>query len=243
MNALLSLMIAAAPLAEVKVEEKLGAQIPNDLLFTDHRGEPVRFSDLGGRRPIVLVLAYYRCPMLCSLVQNGVGRTLAESEAQAGRDFDLVTISFDPDETPADAAKRRASVREESWRFLVGDAGTIDRLLDVTGVSVAKDPSTGQWAHAAVYLMLTPDRRLSRYFYGFDIPPAEFEMALADASRGKSKPSLAQILLRCFSYDPSQRRYAAPISLAFRAGGVVLFFTVFGMVALLFARERRRRSS
>jgi protein SCO1/2 len=234
-------LLIAAPLSEVDVDEKLGQVVP-DLLLTDHRGEALRLSQLGNG-PIVLVLAYYRCPMLCSLVQNGVSSLVEKSELRPGRDFSLATVSFDPSESIADASKRRASVTQRDWRFLVGDPPAIEQLLESTGVSVAKDPNTGQWAHAAVFLVLTPERRISRYFYGFDVAPADFELAISEAARGHSGASFTSFILRCFSYDPSQRLHGSFITTAFRAGGVVLFVAVFGSIALLFRRERTRRAS
>jgi protein SCO1 len=236
------LFAAPSPLTEVRIDERLGAEIPADLELTDHRGVSIRFDDLRTDRPTVLVLGYYRCPMLCSLVQNGVARTVGQLSLRPGRDFELLTVSFDPDETSADASKRHALIGELEWRFFVSDASSIARLLDTAGVRVAKDPQTGQWAHAAVFLVLTPDHRIARYFYGFEVPARELEHALVLAKRGDVQPSLVQLLLRCFSYDPATRRHGPAIATAFRIGGGVLLFLVFAPIAVLFARERRRRT-
>ncbi len=246
----LAALATPAPLEDVGVVEHLGASIPGDLKLTDQAGDEHRLDQLTtGTRPVILVLAYYRCPMLCGLVLNGVAKTVREFGGRPGQDFDLLTISFDPTEGPADADRRRTSILsgfgdpEASWPFLVADEDSVNRLLATAGVGVKRDPNTGQYAHPAVFMVLTPDRRISRYLYGFDVRPFDLKLALAEAGKGKTGPSFAKLLLRCFSYDPSTRRYGVAIATAYRIGGVVLLLGIGGVLGLLFIRERRRGSA
>lgn len=235
------------PVADIGVDEKLGAKIPEDITFLDERERRVTIGDLAsGERPVVLVLAYYRCPMLCGLVLEGVADTVIGSGKEPGEDFDLVTVSFDPEDHPAQAHKRKRPVlakfeEEVPWTFLSGDPSNVARLLDAVGVRVRKDPKSGQYAHPAVFLVLTPKGEISRYLYGFEIRPFDLEMALAEASRGNSGPSFSKLLLRCFAYDPATRKYGLIIDNAFRVGGVVLLLLVGGVVGGFFGWERRRR--
>lgn len=237
------------PVADIGVDEHLGAEIPADITFVDEQENPVSIGDIaGGERPVVLVLAYYRCPMLCGLVLNGVADTVIGSDLEPGADFDLVTVSFDPEDDPVAAQKRKAPViakfehsDEVEWPYLTGDEANVRRLLDAVGVRVKKDPDSGQYAHPAVFLVLTPKGKISRYLYGFDVRPFDFELAVAEADQGKSGPSVSKLLLRCFSYNPAKRRYGVSIASAFRIGGVVLLFAVGGIVGVLFTWDRRRR--
>ncbi len=234
----------------VGVEERLGEAVPPDLAFTDASGAPVRLSRyLDGRRPVVLGLVYYQCPMLCSLVTAGVGRAMRQSGLELGRDFRAVTVSFDPSEKPALAAERQrgylmALGRPDAtadWAFLTGEEGPIRALARSVGFHYRYDQATRQWAHPAVVVVLSPDGRVSRYLYGIDFPARSLRLALVEAARGKVGTSLDRLLLTCYRYDPTGRRYV-PYALGLvRLGGLVVLAGLGGLLATLWRREAARR--
>lgn len=255
---LLILLVAAAAraqatqpsiLADVGIDQKLDVQVDPNLTFTDNDGHNVHLGDYFGHRPIVLSLVYYQCPMLCTMSLNDLTRAMGAMPLNPGEDFEIVTVSFDPRETPdLAAAKKRHYVREyhkphaaDAWHFLVGEETNIRKLTDAVGFRYAWDAKFNQYAHAAGFIVLTPDGKTSRYFYGVDYSSKDLRLALVEASRGTISRPVEQILLYCFHYDPSTGRYSLAIMRLIRAGGVVTLLALGGYIALSLRRESLRR--
>lgn len=237
------------PARGIEIEQRLGERVPLELEFVDSSGEPVALSDLVADRPVVLTLVYYECPMLCTLVLNELCKTLRAMELELGRDFDAVSVSIDPDETPELAAANRRGYltrygREgaaDGWRFLVGEAEPVERLADAVGFRYRYDPETDQYAHAAGLFVLTPDGRISRVLYGVEIAPRDLRLALVEASDGQIGDLVDAVTLLCMHYDPTTGRYGFAIMTVIRIFGglTVLAIAVFLVRAL--RRERRSR--
>jgi protein SCO1/2 len=242
---------APPPLPEgsVDVVEQLGEQVPRGLLFVDSVGRHVRFGDYLAGRPLVLALVYHRCLGLCSLLLGGLARSMRALDWQIGREFDVVTVSIDPDETPEIAAASRAGYLQAlgrpspdtRWAFLTGPAPSIDALASSVGFHFRYIEGQRQFAHVAALFVLTPDGRVSRYLYGVEPQPAELKSALFEASGGRVGTSFERGLLRCFSWDPASRRYRLFLTRYFRAGGLLLLGAVSGLLAVLWRRDLRRR--
>jgi protein SCO1/2 len=235
-------------LRNVAIEQHLDRPLPLDLPFRDEAGRSVRLADYFGKRPVVLVLAYYNCPMLCTQVLNGLLSASRVLSFDAGREFEIVTVSFDPRDTPEAArAKKEPYVARygrpgaaAGWRFLTGEARSIAGLTEAVGFRYARDEAIGQFAHASAIYVATPDGRLSRYFFGIEYAPRDLRLALVEASRGKIGTPVDQLLLYCYHYDPAAGRYGAVVMNMVRVGGVaaVLVLTVF--LLLMWRRDRRR---
>ncbi|HEX2685873.1 MAG TPA: SCO family protein [Kofleriaceae bacterium] len=239
------------------VVEELGARLPLDLTFTDSSGQPTLLRSLfDGVHPVVLVLAYYECPQLCSLVLDGVVRAMQQLEPQGfrlGRAYRVATVSFDTTERIDQAARKQASVLARlghnghsghsdpgTWPFLVGDDASVSALTRQLGFTFLRDPRTGALAHAAVVFVLTPSGVISRYLYGIDYAPRDLKLALLEASDGKTGSLGDKILMRCFQYDPATRRYGLFVARFMKLGGGVIVLVV---LALFwgFARHELRR--
>jgi protein SCO1/2 len=230
-------------LVDVGVDEHLGVPLDGSLVFTDQDGAPFRLGDaLSGDRPVLLTLAWYHCPRLCGLVVAGA--------AAAARDVDparvrLLTVSFDPDDTPAAAHDARAHAldvlgRDDPWPFLTGRSADIAALADRVGFRYHKDPDTGEYAHPAVMMILTPDGRISRYLYGLTPTSRDLGLALLEAAAGHTRSTVDRFVLSCWSWDPATRRYAPAITAYFRAGGVALCLAMGALIGGLRRREGRR---
>jgi protein SCO1/2 len=240
-----------AILDEVRVEEKLSAPVPLDLVFTDWNGAPYPLSKaFDGARPVVLSLVYYDCPMLCGLILSGMAKAMRESGLALGRDYQAVTISFDPEEKPAQGAERRRGYLQSmgrsdqgaDWPFAVGAAEATRAVADAVGFHFAKDEATGEWAHMAAIFVLTPDGKVSRYLYGVEYPGKDLRLALVEAAGGKVGTSFDRFLLTCYRYDPASRKYE-PYAWGFvRAGAAVVMVALFGLIAGLVWRERRSKA-
>jgi protein SCO1/2 len=235
-------------LRDADVVEKLGSQVPSDLRFTDQEGRPVRSGELFGHvRPVVLTLVYFRCPMLCSLVMNGVVKGLHGSGWKLGRDYDAVTVSFDPHDTTKDAAEQRRAhllalgVRDDGreWPFLVGSQEMIRPLADAVGFRFNYDPAIKQFAHTAAIFVLTPEGTVSRYLYGIQFEPKDLRLALAEAGRGKAGPTFDRVLLACYRYNPASRQYALFVTRFIRTGGLLVFFGLALLLGKYWRREWR----
>jgi protein SCO1/2 len=200
----------------VEVVEQLGTKLPLELRFTNQDGQAVRLGDLlAGRRPVVLSLVYFDCPMLCGLVLTGAARGMRETGLELGKDFDAVTLSFDPKDTSRAAAERQRGYLQafgkpeakKAWTFLTGSAPDIHRVTEAVGFKYAYDEKTRQFAHAAGIFVLTPDGRVSRYLYGIEFPARDLRLALVEASEGRVGTSFDRLLLTCYRYDPASRKY------------------------------------
>jgi protein SCO1/2 len=235
-------------LRNVAIEQRLDRPLPLELPFRDETGRTVRLRDYFGKRPVVLVLAYYNCPMLCTEVLNGLTAAMRVLTFDAGREFEVVTVSFDPRDTPADArAKKEPYVARygrptgaAGWHFLTGAPASIAGLTEAVGFRYAWDERIGQFAHASAIYVATPDGRLSRYFYGIEYAPRDVRLALVEASRGKIGTPVDQLLLYCYHYDPAAGRYGAVVMNMVRVAGVgaVVLLTTF--LTLMWRRDRRR---
>jgi protein SCO1/2 len=236
-------------LKHVGLEQKLGAVIPADLAFRDETGRAVKIGDYYGDKPIILSLVYFKCPSLCTMVLNDLVRSMRTLEFSAGKDFQVLTVSFDPSETPALAAQKKATyVREyrranaaQGWHFLTGDAKSIASLTQTVGFHYAWDPASQTYAHASGIIVLTPSGTVSRYFYGIDYAPSDLKLALIAASGQKIGSPVERILLYCFHYDPRSGRYGVQVWRAVQVGCSLTFLLLAGFVTLSLFQERRRR--
>jgi protein SCO1/2 len=233
-------------LKQVGIEQRLDNQIPLDLTFRDESGREVKLGEyFRGDKPVLLTLVYYECPMLCNQVLNGVVGTLEAVTFTPGREFEVVTVSFDPREGPELAAKKKETYlkryRREGagagWHFLTGDKDSIDRLADSVGFKYVWDEQSKQFAHASAIMVATPQGRLSHYFYGIEYSPKDLRLALVEASEGKIGSPVDTLILYCYHYDPATGRFA-PVMAVLRVAGVL---TVLGLAALIYYLARRTR--
>lgn len=237
-------------LEEVGVEEHLGAKLPLDARFQDSSGEWVELGDLFSRDvPVILTLNYYRCPMLCGLMLNGLVDGLEDLRWSPGVEFDMVTISINPLETPELAAAKKQNYLKRlqrptagrGWHFLTGQELEIDRVAEAVGFSYAYDPATDEYAHAAVIMVITPDGRVARYLYGIEYPAKRLRLALLEASEGSIGSPLDQLILYCYHYDPTSRRYSPVAMNIMRVGGTATALILGISLGALWFREWRRR--
>ena len=235
-----------AALVNVGIDQKLNARVPLDLVFHDESGRAVRLGDYFGRAPVVLTLNYYDCPMLCPLELNDLLRSARAMPLNLGTDYHIVTVSIDPEDSTARAAEKKQFYSEQygraggsaGWHFLTGDVNSIASLAAAVGFRYEHDPHTGQYAHAAGVMVVTPDGRLARYFFGLEYSPLDLRLALVDASQGRIGSLADQLLLFCFHYDPESGRYNFAILRAIRIGGVATMFGLAVLMGTMFRRER-----
>ncbi len=233
-------------LREVGIEQRLNQQVPLDLTFKDESGKTVRLGDYFRGKPVVLSLVYYKCPMLCNLVMNGELRSFRQVQQTLGRDFEAVTVSFDPSETPALAAEKKASYVDkynrpgaaEGWHFLTGADDQIHKLADSVGFSYRWDDKTKQWAHASGIMILTPQGLVSRYQYGIEYSKNDLRLSLVDSSANKIGSITDQMLLFCYHYDPTKGKYTFAIMNALRVAGTA---SVLALGLFMFVNLRRDR--
>jgi protein SCO1 len=227
-------------------DQRLDAQVPGDLLFRDETGATVRLGDYFGKRPILLALVYYECPMLCSQTLNGLVSALDILKFDAGKEFDVVAVSFNPKEGPGLAsAKKRAYVErykrpgtEDGWHFLTGPPESIAQLTSAVGFRYAWDDKIKQYAHAAGLVVLTPEGRVSKYHFGIEYSPRDLRFALIQASEQKIGSTVDQLLLYCYHYDPASGKYGVATMTAVRLGGAA---TVLSMVTFWVVMWRREK--
>ena len=234
-------------LRDVGIDQKLNEQIPLDLQFRDETGRPVALREYFGGRPVILTLVYYECPMLCTQVLNGVLRSIQGISMDAGKQFRVVTVSINPREQPPLAASKKRiytglygrAGADEGWHFLTGDEPAIEKLAKAVGFRYAYDPKSGQYAHASAIMVLTPDGRLSRYFYGIQYPSRDLRLGLVEASAGKIGTPVDQILLFCYHYDPTTGKYGVAILNVVRGGAILTVLLLAVFLIPQFRRERR----
>jgi len=237
-------------LDEVRIEEKLGNPIPLDAAFQDGAGRPyVLRQAFDGKHPVVLALVYYDCPMLCGLILSGLAKAMRENGLELGKDYQAVTVSFDPDEKPIQGAERRRGYLQSMglpdqgnalWPFLVSpDGAAAAALADAVGFHYARDPATGEWAHLAAVFVLTPDGKVSRYLYGIEFPDKDFRLAVVEAAGGRVGTSFDRLLLTCYRYDPASRKYE-PFAWGFvRIGALLVLGALTTLIVSLVVKERR----
>lgn len=234
------------PLKAVGYDQHLGEKLPLDLPFRDEAGRPVKLGDYFGRRPVVLVFAYYECPMLCDLVLQGLAGSLKALSFDAGKEFDVVVVSIDPQETPKLAAETEAQIlarygrpaTRDGWHFLTGSQQPILDLTQAAGFRYAYDRQRDEFAHAAGVVILTPGGRISRYLYGIEYAPRDVRLALIESADGKIGNLADQVLLYCFHYDPVYGKYSAMTMNILRLAAVA---TVLGLGLLIVLLKRRER--
>jgi len=234
-------------LTGVDYVQRLGEQVPADLTFVDETGKTVRFGDYFGKRPIVLVLAYYECPMLCTQVLSGVTSGLKGLSFNAGEEFEVVVVSIDPGEGPGLASAKKATYvahydREATagaWHFLTGRKAEIDRLAKTVGFSYTYDDKTDQYAHQAGLSVLTPDGRISRYLFGIDFAPRDLRMAIVESADRKIGSPVDAVLLYCYHYDPATGAYGLLAMRLVRVAGVLFVLAMVAGWMILRRRERR----
>jgi protein SCO1 len=232
-------------LQNVGFEPRLNAQLPLDLAFRDEAGRNVQFREYFGQKPVVLALVYYGCPMLCNQVEQGVVGTLRMLSFNPGRDYQVVFVSFDPRETPDMAFQKKESAmlhfrRPETaggWHFLTGSKNSIDALTRSANFRYSFNEKSNLFAHASGILLLTPDGRISRYFYGVEYPSRDVRLGLVDASAGKIGTPVDRALLFCYQYDPATARYSASILAIIRLAGVLTVVCLVGAILVFRRRE------
>jgi protein SCO1 len=236
-----------AQLREVGIDQRLNEKIPLDLSFRDETGRPVELGEYFGRKPVILSLVYYECPMLCTMVLNGQVAAMRAMPLNLGEHFEVVTVSFNPKETPAlAAAKKEEYVRHygrpgagRSWHFLTGDESSIRRLAASVGFRYSFDPKTGQYAHASGIMILTPEGRLARYLYGIEYSARDLRLGLVEAAAGKIGTPVDAFLLYCFHYDPMKGKYGLVIMNVMRALGAATVLALGSFLLVMFRRDRR----
>jgi protein SCO1/2 len=246
---------AAAPLLnvpqDVGIDQRLGEKVPLDLSLRNERGEAVRIKELLNDKPIILVLVYFRCPMLCSMTMDGLVRSLKNLPLDAGKDFTVWTVSFDPREGPelAAAAKRTALARygragaEEDWHFLTGDESSVRQLAGAVGFRYRYVAEQDQYAHAAGLIVLTPDGTVARYLYGVQFPAGQLRLALTEASRGRVGSLTEQLLLLCYNYDPATGRYGLATVRLLRLAAATTVLGLVGGIGWMLYREKRSQGT
>jgi len=234
-------------LKDVGFDQNLDAQVPLTLPFRDGEGRQVRLADYFGRRPVLLVMGYKNCPMLCSQVLRELTRSLRPLDASIGKDFDIVSVSINPKEPPEQAdAQRRIYLKqynrpgsEGGWHALTGDESSIKQLARSIGFRYAYSERTGLYAHAAGFVLLTPAGRISRYFYGVEYPANELKPALARASESKIGSPIERLVLFCYDYDPTTGKYTFAIMNAIRVLGVATALALGSYLFVMVRRDRR----
>ena len=236
-----------APLREIGFDQKIDETLPLDVELRDEQGRQVRLGEYFGRRPVVLAFVYYDCPMLCTQVLSSMTSTFGVLALDPGKDFEIVVVSFDPRETPALAAEKKALYldrfgrpgTEHGWHFLTGDEASVKRLTGAAGFRYAWDQQTGQFAHPAGVIVTTPDGRLARYLFGLEYGPRDLRFALVEASEGRVGTAVDSLLLYCYHYDPMTGRYGLVVMRALRVAGAATVLLLGAFIAVMVRRERR----
>jgi protein SCO1 len=236
-------------LEDVGVTERLGQQVPLDLVFRDENGDAASLSRwIDGERPVILNLGYMGCPMLCGLVTNGLLEAMNAMQHTAGEDYTILSVSIDHTETPILArAKKQGYLKlydrpagAAGWHWLTGAEDQIRGLTDAVGFGFAWNQRRQEYAHAAVLILLSPDGRVMRYLYGIEFAPRTLQLSLVEAGEGRTGGTLDRFLLFCFQYDPSAGRYGPVAMNIMKAGGLVTVVVIAGMLLGLRRRERSR---
>jgi protein SCO1 len=236
-------------LENVGIEQHLNAQVPPDLTFMDDSGKPIKLAYYFGRKPLILNLVYYNCTMLCGEALAGLASAMRLIKFDVGDEFDVITVSFDPRETPEMAAAKKKDFVDrygragaaQGWHFLTGQQDSINALTKAVGFQYQYDPKTNQYAHATAIMVLTPQGRISRYFYGVDFPPKDLRMGLVEASQNKIGNAVDAVLLYCYHYDPESGKYGAMIGNILRLAAAATILLLGGMILILWRLDRAAR--
>jgi protein SCO1/2 len=233
---------------DIRIEQRLNAQVPLDTVFHDETGATVPLRNFFGRKPVLLALVYYQCPMLCSQVLSGIVHGLRPLYIVPGRDFNVVAISFDPADTPQDAALKRINYSRQyssragtnGWHFLTGSPASIKAITDAVGFRYRWDPASKTFIHASGVMVLTPEGRISRYLYGVQYAPKDLKLALVESSHNRIGSPADQILLFCYHYDPKSGKYTAAVLNLLRIAGILTLVIGGGALFLLWRRDLRQ---
>lgn len=233
-----------AVLRSVGIDQKMGAQVPVNLPFLDESGHSVTLSQYLGK-PVILALVYYQCPSLCNMVLSGVLRSVKNLSLTAGDEYDIVAVSFDPRETSEMAAAKKASYvkgynrpgAEQGWHFLTGPEASSKTLAEAVGFHYAYDAVSNQYAHGSAIMLLTPDGRVARYFYGIDYPARDVKLGLVEASDRRIGSAIDAVMLYCYHYDPSNGKYGMLVMNVLRVAGIVTVGTLAGFMIVMFRRD------
>lgn len=235
-----------AILQNVGIDQHLNQQIPLDLNFIDENGQPAKLGQYFGQKPVIITMVYFTCPMLCSQVLSGLTYTLNGMPSfDVGREFNIVTVSFDPRDTSQAAMENkerylkryRRPGSDQGWHFLVGKKDQIDALAQALGFRYTWDPENEQFAHASGIMLLTPDGHIAQYYYGIEFPPRDVHLGLVEASKGKIGTIVDQVLLYCYHYDPRQGRYGAAIFNILRISALATVLVLGGFMLIMLRRE------
>jgi protein SCO1 len=238
-----------SPLKDVTIEQKLNSQLPLDATFRDETGREVKLGEYFGKKPVMLALVYYECPMLCTQILNGMVRAAKVMSLQPGKDYDVLAISFDARETPKMAAAKKAVyVKEygrpetaEGWHFLTGGLESIKQVTDAVGFRFKWDVYNAQFAHASAIYVLTPQGKLSKYFYGIEYSPKDMRLGLVEASQNKIGNAVDQILLFCYHFDPTTAKYTVFAIDLLRAAGAATVLALGGFVFIMLRKDSRQK--
>ena len=233
-------------LKDVGIDQKLNQQVPLDLTFRDETGKTVQLRQYFGQKPVLLSLVYFNCPMLCTQVLNGMEASMKGLPMDAGNEFNAISVSIDPSDKPVLAAVKQQMYvgmygrpnGAQGWHFLTGDEEQIKKLANAVGFRYAYDPDSKQFAHASAIMVLTPDVKLSKYFYGIQYSPRDLRLGLVEASARKIGTPVDSILLFCYHYDPHTGKYGLLISRLIQAGGLLTVLAIGLTMLILFRRER-----
>jgi protein SCO1 len=257
MACLLAAIVAGGPargeetpgttLNKVGFDQNLDTPLPLDLNFRDESGRTVALGDYFGSKPVIVTLVYFRCPMLCGEELKGLARALKPLSMGVGKEFDVVTVSIDPKDTPGSARAKKEKIleyygregAEAGWHFLTGDEPAIAALAKAVGFRYVYNTESDQFVHAAGLAIATPQGRLARYFYGIDFPPKDLQFGLIEASRGKIGSPIARLLLFCYHYDPTTGKYSLAIVNILRVVGTATALGLAGYVVAMIRRDRR----
>jgi protein SCO1/2 len=235
-------------LREVGLDQNLNAQLPLELTFRDESGRLVRLGQYFREKPVILALVYFQCPMLCNMVLNGLATSMKQISLSAGDDFEVLTVSIDPHETPQLAFAKKESYLEKysrrhaigGWHFLTGQQPEITALAAAVGFRYKYDPIAKQFAHASGIMVATPEGKLSRYFYGIQYPPRDLRLGLVEASHNKIGSPVDQVLLFCYHYDPTTGKYGFIIENVIRAFGSATAIAIGAFIIVQLRRERKQ---
>ncbi len=245
-----SAQVSPADLSNVGIDQRLDQQVPLDLQFKDETGRTVKLGDyFHAGRPVILNLVYYTCPMLCGEELAGEASALGVLRFTPGNEYEVVSVSFNPDETPKDAAEKKqvyiARMNEhlehktngDGWHFLTGEQANIKQLADAVGFHYRRDPRTGQFIHAAAIMIVTPTGKIAQYYYGVEFSPKDIRLGLIEASQDKIGTLVDQVVLYCYHYDPKTGRYGAVVTNIIRAAGAATMLVLGGFLIVMFRRE------
>jgi protein SCO1 len=227
----------------IGIDQNLGVQVDPKVAFRDEFGRPVQLGDFFGARPIILMPVYYECPMLCNMQLNGLVSAMHVLPFTAGKEFDIVTFSIDPNETPALALAKKdhyihdyaRAGADRGWHFLTGTSDAIQQLTNTVGYRYTYDEAVRQWAHASALIVLTPSGRVSQYFFGIEYDPADLKYSIIEASGGKVGSFIDHALLFCYQYNPATGKYSLAIIRLLQGAGLA---TVIALVVFMIYAKR-----